>query len=53
MTMEYLHLENEHLREELKKLDGYFLPSQKFYGEKTVRNGQKESLPISEEAYNA
>jgi hypothetical protein len=32
-------LDIEQRRDELKKLDGYFLPNLKLYGEKTVRNG--------------
>jgi len=53
MTMKYLHLENEHLREEIDRLNGYFPQSEKFFGLKPVRKWEKESLPISEEAYNA
>lgn len=53
MTEKYLHLNKEQERDEIKKLDGYFVPGLKLYGEKLVRNGQKESLPISEEAANA
>lgn len=53
MTEEYLHLEMDQSRNELEKLDGYFVPPQKLYGEKLVRNDQKESLLISGEAANA
>jgi integrase len=53
MTEEYLHLNLEQKRDEIKKLDGYFVPNLKLYGEKLVRNEQKNSLPISEEAANA
>jgi integrase len=53
MTMKYLHMENEHLKKELDRLNGYFPQSQEFFGQKMGRKWEKESLPISEEAYNA
>lgn len=53
MTEKYLHLKPEQTRKEIEKMDGYFLPPLKLYGEKLVRNEQKEGLPISEEAANA
>jgi len=53
MTEKYLHLKPEQTRKEIEKLDGYFLPPLKLYGEKLVRNEEKESHPISEVAYNA
>lgn len=53
MTEKYLHLDLKQEHDELKKLDGYFGVNLKLYDEKLVRNDQKVSLPISEEAYNA
>jgi integrase len=54
MTERYLHLNLKQQKEEIEKLDGVFvLNPQLFYGEKLVRNPQKESHPISEVAANA
>jgi integrase len=53
MTEVYLHMNMAQQREQINKLDGFFGVDPKLYGEKMVRNEQKEGLPISEEAANA
>jgi integrase len=53
MTEKYLHLKPEQTRKEIEKLDGYFVLPLRLYGEKLVRNEEKESHPISEVAANA
>lgn len=49
MTEKYLHLNTVQEREEIKKLDGYFVPRPGFCGEKTVRNDQIDDFATTEE----
>jgi len=52
MTERYAHISDQFQREEVNRLNG-LLPFPLASSKKLVRSGQKESLPISEEAYNA
>jgi integrase len=52
MTERYAHLNDQFQRAEVNRLNG-LLPFPLAGSKKLVRNDQKESLPISEEAYNA
>jgi hypothetical protein len=52
MTEEYAHISDQFQREEVNRLNG-LLPFPLANSKILVRSGQKESLPISEETYNA